>query len=93
MKRLFISRAIRLRSRVPGGSAMSEARRHRIVAWWSVAVFASAFGSKKGDSGFESKFDLDQSDEVGFSDFFLFAGAFGQSLKAGKMARPGVRGR
>jgi len=45
MKRLFISRAIRLRSRVPGGSAMSEARRHRIVAWWSVAVFASAFGS------------------------------------------------
>ena len=24
---------------------MSEARRHRIVAWWSVAVFAIAFGS------------------------------------------------
>ena len=47
-------------------------------------LFASAFGTKKGDKTFDEKFDLDQSGAVDFSDFFQFAEAFGKSLKSGK---------
>lgn len=41
--------------------------------------FAVAFGRKKGDTGFETKFDLDGDSEVDFSDFFIFVADFGKS--------------
>ena len=40
-------------------------------------AFAAAFGTSRGDPGFQSAYDLDNDGRVGFSDFFLFAGSFG----------------
>ncbi len=39
--------------------------------------FASQFGLKKGDKGFNALFDLNNNGEVDFEDFFAFAGEFG----------------
>ncbi|OGG50642.1 MAG: hypothetical protein A3F84_07815 [Candidatus Handelsmanbacteria bacterium RIFCSPLOWO2_12_FULL_64_10] len=42
-------------------------------------AFAFAFGSKRGEPGFNPVFDLDNSGAVDFNDFFLFANAFGKT--------------
>ena len=39
--------------------------------------FAGAFGSSRGDAGYDARYDLDGNGSVGFSDFVIFAGAFG----------------
>ena len=39
--------------------------------------FAGAFGSGRGDAGYDARYDLDGNGNVGFSDFVIFAGAFG----------------
>ena len=39
--------------------------------------FAGAFGSNRGDAGYDVRYDLDGNGSVGFSDFLIFAGAFG----------------
>ncbi|MDE2888034.1 MAG: choice-of-anchor D domain-containing protein [Gemmatimonadota bacterium] len=39
--------------------------------------FAGAFGSGRGDAGYDARYDLDGNGSVGFSDFVIFAGAFG----------------
>ena len=40
--------------------------------------FAGAFGSGRGDAGYDVRYDLDGNGSVGFSDFVIFAGAFGK---------------
>ncbi len=39
--------------------------------------FAGAFGSGRGDAGYDARYDLDGNGSVGFSDFVIFAGSFG----------------
>ncbi len=39
-------------------------------------AFASGFGKRRGEEGFEPKFDLDGNGQVEFGDFFIFARAF-----------------
>jgi hypothetical protein len=38
-----------------------------------------AFGLSEGDEEYDARFDLDGNGAVGFSDFLIFAGAFGKS--------------
>jgi hypothetical protein len=54
--------------------------------------FALTSGKKKGDAGFDAKFDLDVDGAVDFSDFFIFVADFGKSAKLAKAAAsmPGV---
>ena len=40
------------------------------------ALFVSGFGTRSGDPGFTSGFDLDGDERIDFTDFFLFASAF-----------------
>ena len=42
-------------------------------------LFAAVFGKKQGETGFDTKFDLNKSGTVDFDDFFLFAADFGKS--------------
>ena len=42
--------------------------------------FAGAFGSNRGDAGYDVRYDLDGNGSVGFSDFLIFAGAFGKQV-------------
>ncbi len=42
--------------------------------------FAANFGLSRGDTGYDSRYDLDGNGEVGFSDFLIFAGDFGKTL-------------
>ena len=42
--------------------------------------FASQFGSSRGDSDYDARFDLDGNGEVGFSDFLIFAKDFGRNV-------------
>lgn len=51
-----------------------------VVDYEDFFAFASAFGTSRGDPGFESAFDLDGDGRVGFGDFFLFASIFGTIL-------------
>ena len=39
--------------------------------------FASQFGQRQGDAGFDARFDLDGDGTVGFNDFVIFARSFG----------------
>ncbi len=45
-------------------------------------AFTAAFGTSRGDDGFQSAYDLDNDGRVGFSDFFLFASAFGMIVSS-----------
>ena len=51
-----------------------------VVDYDDFFAFADAFGTSRGDPGFESGFDLDGDGRVGFGDFFLFASIFGTIL-------------
>ena len=42
------------------------------------SAFTDAFGTRRGDPGFQSGYDLDGDGRVGFTDFFLFASSFGR---------------
>ncbi len=50
------------------------------VGFGDFVQFAGKFGSKRGDAGYEVRFDLDGNGAIGFSDFLIFAGAFGKRL-------------
>ncbi len=54
--------------------------------------FALIFGKKKGDAGFDARFDLDGDGVVDFSDFFIFVADFGKSARLAKAASsmPGI---
>jgi hypothetical protein len=40
-------------------------------------AFAAAFGKRRGDAGFDAKYDLSQNGAVDFDDFFMFVDQFG----------------
>jgi hypothetical protein len=40
-------------------------------------LFAEGFGKRKGEMGFNDRFDLDGDGEISFNDFFIYAFAFG----------------
>jgi|SaaInl7_200m_RNA_FD_contig_31_1322721_length_923_multi_5_in_0_out_0_2 hypothetical protein len=47
------------------------------VSFADFLLFAAAYGSKSGGTGFDPRFDLDDSGEIGFADFLAFAAAYG----------------
>ena len=40
-------------------------------------TFAGKFGTRRGEDGYDARFDLDGNGEIGFSDFLIFAASFG----------------
>lgn len=47
------------------------------VSFADFLLFAAAYGSKSGDTSFDSQFDLDDKGSVDFADFLAFAAAYG----------------
>ena len=45
-------------------------------------LFASRFGSTRGDGTYEAKYDLDIDGAIGFSDFVIFARDFGKEVSS-----------
>ncbi len=43
-------------------------------------LFARGFGARRGDQGYDARFDLDGNGEIGFTDFLKFATEFGKSV-------------
>ena len=41
-------------------------------------LFTAQFGLRRGDAGFDARFDLDGDGTIGFGDFLIFGSAFGQ---------------
>ena len=50
------------------------------VGFSDFIAFAGGFGTSRGDSRYDARFDLDGDGDVGFSDFLIFAGAFGSEV-------------
>ena len=50
------------------------------VGFGDLLFFAGAFGSSRGDSQFEARFDLNGDGSVGFADLLIFADAFGSQV-------------
>ena len=50
------------------------------VGFSDFVMFAGAYGTRSGQTNFDSKFDLDGDGRIGFSDFVLFAGAYGKPV-------------
>ena len=40
-------------------------------------LFTAQFGLRRGDAGFDARFDLDGDGTIGFVDFLIFGRAFG----------------
>jgi len=49
------------------------------VGFEDFVQFVGRFGSKKGNSGYDARFDPDGNGITGFSDFLAFAADFGKS--------------
>ena len=47
----------------------------------TLVLFAGAYGTHSGQANFDSKYDLDGDGRVGFSDFVLFANAYGKPVR------------
>ena len=78
--------AVEVATGATGGEPSADFDGDGEVGFNDFFLFTNAFGSRKGDAGFDGKFDLDQSGEVEFNDFFIFTNEFGKVLKAGKRA-------
>ncbi len=50
--------------------------------------FASRFGERQGDAGFDARFDLDGDGQIGFSDFLIFARNFGKVIPTSSGGSP-----
>ena len=50
------------------------------VGFSDFLAFVSGFGTSRGDSRYDARFDLDGDGAVGFPDFLIFAGAFGSRV-------------
>ena len=50
------------------------------VGFTDFVLFASRFGSTRGDGIYEAKYDLDVDNAIGFSDFVIFARDFGKEV-------------
>ena len=42
-------------------------------------LFVGAFGSREGQEGYDTKYDLNSDGEIGFADFLIFANSFGRT--------------
>ncbi|MSS72398.1 MAG: matrixin family metalloprotease [Candidatus Latescibacteria bacterium] len=62
----------------PNAIAASDFDGDGLVDLSDFFLFAAAFGTSTGQSGFEPRFDLNRDNQIGFSDFFLFADLFGR---------------
>ena len=49
------------------------------VGFADFVKFAARYGYRRGQAGYDQRYDLDSDGIVGFSDFLILAGAFGQS--------------
>ena len=52
------------------------------VGFTDFVLFASRFGSTRGDGTYETKYDLDVDGAIGFSDFVIFARDFGKEVSS-----------
>ncbi len=52
------------------------------VGFTDFVLFASRFGSTRGDGIYEAKYDLDVDNAIGFSDFVIFARDFGKEVSS-----------
>ena len=52
------------------------------VGFTDFVLFASRFGSTRGDGTYEAKYDLDVDHAIGFSDFVIFARDFGKEVSS-----------
>ena len=68
---------IRLEETDDGEAGRSDFDASGAVDFEDFFAFTAAFGTSRGDAGFQSGYDLDNDGRVGFSDFFLFASSFG----------------
>lgn len=50
------------------------------VGFTDFVLFASQFGSTRGDGTYEAKYDLDVDNAIGFSDFVIFTRDFGKKV-------------
>ena len=50
------------------------------VGFSDFIAFASKYGTQRGDTAFDARFDLDGDGETGFSDFIAFARQFGETV-------------
>lgn len=68
---------VRIRLSEEGEAGRSDFDGSGAVDFEDFFAFTAAFGTSRGDPGFQSGYDLDGDGRVGFSDFFLFASSFG----------------
>ena len=61
-------------------SPVPDFDRNGIVDFSDFLHFASVFGTRDGDDGYESRYDLNGDGEIGFEDFVNFAGSFGKAV-------------
>lgn len=69
---------VRIRLSEEGEAVRSDFDASGAVDFEDFFAFTAAFGTRRGDAGFQSGYDLDGDGRVGFSDFFLFASFFGK---------------
>ncbi|MDE2890835.1 MAG: leucine-rich repeat domain-containing protein [Gemmatimonadota bacterium] len=50
------------------------------VGFSDFVLLAEAFGSAKGDAGYDPRYDLNGDDAIGFGDFVIFASRFGEKV-------------
>ena len=50
------------------------------VGFSDFILFATVFGSSRGDAGYEARYDLDGDSAIEFGDFLIFAGSFGKDI-------------
>jgi len=65
---------------IAGGIPSPDFDGNGVVNFDDFFLFATAFGMKQSDTGFDNKFDLNSDGVIDFSDFFAFAEAFGKKI-------------
>jgi NADH:ubiquinone oxidoreductase subunit F (NADH-binding) len=63
-----------------GDSLPTDFNNDRTVDFEDFLLFVSGFGSRFGESSYNSSYDLNTDDVIDFSDFLLFASDFGKSI-------------
>lgn len=52
-----------------------------VVDFTDFLLFVSAFGTRKGQEGYEAKYDLNGDGQIAFADFLLFVNSFGRTVE------------
>ena len=61
-----------------------------VVDFTDFLLFVSAFGSREGQEGYDTKYDLNGDGEIGFADFLIFASSFGRTSGISAEPRPPI---